>query len=85
MNRTLDVVKEIQKRVKRGEVVACCASPVRRSFTFMTLTEHWELSLIQVRNDLYRPVVSVGAAQIRELIRTADGRQRLCTEVLEDL
>jgi hypothetical protein len=85
MTQTLDVIREVQKRVKRGEAVACCASPVKRTFTFMTLTEHWELSLHQVRTDLYRPAVPAFAAQVRELIRTAEGRQQLCTEVLEDL
>jgi hypothetical protein len=81
---TFDVIREVQKCVKRGEPVACEANAVQRSFTFFTLTECWEITLFQIKEDFAYTSTSF-EEKVKALFRTVAGRQHLCTEVLEDL
>ena len=59
------------------------ASPVKRSFTFTTPFDEWEITLVQAITTL-NSARSPFERKVRELFRTETGRLRLCTEVLHE-
>ena len=78
-----DIVREIQKHVRRGETVSPYDDPFSCVLGFESHLERWEVSLYQAKRELGTAKTGL-ERKVVELFRTPVGRKRLCTEVLHE-